>query len=686
MPSLAPLPDRPASVPLAALGRAWRSGACVAATLVVGLAATPGQALDDLTAMSIEELMGVQVSLAARSQQSLSETAAAVHILTQSDIHRSGATSIAELLRLVPGMEVARIDANKWAITARGFNERFANKLLVQVDGRSVYQPSFSGVYWEELDVVLADIERIEVVRGPGATLWGANAVNGIINVVTKDAADTQGNLVEASVGSEDRADLSLRHGGSWPTHGHYRGYLKYTRRDAAADSLGNEAGDQWSSLRGGGRLDWQRGDADRWHLQGELYLTDLTNQVALPQVQAPFFQPQKDDIDIVGGHLLGRWEHDAAGGGRWATQVFYTAHDREEFIAQRTQTVDVDIQRQHDHGAHQLVLGGGYRVSWDRMDGSLGLRLGVHMRTTDRFSLFVQDDIGLHADRLHLILGSKFEHNEFTGIEAQPSLRLRWSPSARQTYWGGISRALRTPSRGELDVRVILPGAALPASVLPEDVQAVFFPIEGNPDLQSETLTAYEIGARLLPSSRLLIDVVGFVHRYNDLRSLEPGNAYVDSSLGGRVTIIPARFVNKMEGTGRGVELAIDAQLTETARLSGHYGYLDIDLNDPIGTSSGIDEGNSATHQLRLQLGVDLAAAAVDAAFRYVDELPTHKVDGYAELDLRLGYALAADLDVEITLRNALSARHQEYFPTSLHSAPAEIQRGLRTGLRWRF
>lgn len=302
-----------------------------------------------------------------------------------------------------------------------------------------------------------------------------------------------------------------------------------------------------------------------------------------------------------------------------------------------------------------------------------------------DRFSLFVQDDVRLTSDRMHLILGSKFEHNEFTGYEAQPSLRLRWSPRDGQTYWGGVSRALRTPSRGELDVRVILPGTSLPAAVLPDSVQAGFFAIMGNPDLVSESLTAYEIGARLLPSSQLLVDAVAFVHRYDDLRSLSPTNAYFDRSFGALVTILPAVFANDMHGTGRGLELAIDGKVAESARLTAHYSYLDIDLSDPVGTSSQIDEGNSAKHQLRVSLGVDREPLSADAAIRFVDELPTHGVDEYAELDLRVAYRVDEDMELEVVLRNALSAQHQEYFPTSLHSAAAELQRSLRVGLRWR-
>jgi iron complex outermembrane receptor protein len=439
---------------------------------------------DELADMSILELMDVQVTLASRTGQRLADTPAAVHILTQEDIRRSGATSIPELLRLVPGLQVARIDANKWAISSRGFNERFSNKLLVLIDGRTVYLPSFSGLYWEAQDVVLEDIERIEVIRGPGATLWGANAVNGIINVVTKEASRTQGGLLSAAAGIEDRAIVSLRYGGTLGDDRHYRAYAKYTNREAATDTSGNDAGDGWSTMRTGGRLDWHRDEATTMGVEAELLVGDLTNQLRLPVQEQPFFQRQKDDIDVVAGHVQGRWIHTAADLGTWTSHMYYSYHDRQEFIEQTTHTLDFDLQHQWHGGIHQLVWGGGYRVSRDEIGSSLALSVAERSRTLDRLSFFVQDDVALIPERFHVIVGSKIEHDEFTGTEVQPNARLRWTPSPSQTYWSAVSRAVRTPSRGEIDIRGILPNASIQEALLPQGVEAGFASFSGNPQM----------------------------------------------------------------------------------------------------------------------------------------------------------------------------------------------------------
>lgn len=629
--------------------------------------------------------MDIQVSLASRGDQSLSETAAAVHVLTREDIRRSAATTIAELLRQIPGVHVARIDANKWAISVRGFNDRFANKLLVQVDGRTIYNPAFSGVYWEDLDLVLDDVERIEVIRGPGATLWGANAVNGIINVVTRSAADTQGSLVRLSGGMEDRAIVSARHGGRLGDAAHYRGYLKYTDGDAANDVNGASSGDPWSTLRAGGRLDWSYSQRTDVHVQGEIHAGDLTNQVNLPQLGQPAYMPQEDPIDVRSGHLLGRWEHSSAGDDRWTAQVYYNFYDREEFVEQREETIDLDLQHQFGFGMHQVVWGGGYRRTWDHFRPSLAVRIGEMRRTVDHWSLFLQDDMALHSDRLHLIAGTKVEHNDFTGGEVQPSLRLRWSPNDYQTVWGGVSRAVRTPSRGERDVRVILPNAALPVALLPDDVVVGFAALLGNESLRSEVLLAWETGVRLLPTPWLLFDAIAFVHVYDGLRALVPGTPYRDDTEAAPMTILPASFRNDMDGTGRGLEVSVDGRLSETTRLQVHYSFLDLDLTDPLGTSAALEEDNIAATQWFARASTALTPRlTVDVTARYVSEL-TAGVEAYAEADVRLGYSVSDDVELELALTNLLANRHQEFLPTSLHSDIAEIERGARLGITWR-
>ena len=666
-----------------------RVNGLVAMALVVALVDTPAGAQDpfaNLMTLSLEDLMVVQVSLAARSEQPLSETAAAVHILTRDDIRRSGATSVAELLRQVPGVQVARIDANKWAITARGFNERFANKLLVQVDGRTVYTPAFSGVYWEELDVVLADVERIEVIRGPGAALWGANAVNGVINIVTQHARDTQGTLVEFLAGTEDRVQLSLRHGGSWGQNRQYRVYTKVTNRDAAIDTSGRDAGDEWSMIRAGGRLDWQHERLGDLHLQAEGVFGDLSNQVRLPRLDESSFEQRPDPIEVVGGHVLGRWHLGVDTQDSWTAQWFYNLQDREEFSRQRIQTLDVDLQNLRQFSRHELVWGGGFRVTWDHLSSGLAIRIDDPKTTQRQIGLFVQDDIALAGDHLHLILGTKLEHNGFTGSELQPTARLRYTHSERLTVWTSASRAVRTPSRGERGVRVVLPGSGLPAAFLPEGVAAGFAGLSGGMDLDSERLHALEAGIRGLAFPWLLVDITGFLHEYDDLRSLTTGSTYIDSSLSQPTLFLPISFSNGMDGTSHGVEAVADIRIGLDTRFALHYSYIDIDLTDPADTSAELEEGGSPTHQLRLSGAHDIGDRwMINAVVRFVDELPALGIKSYTTADLRLGYRLTDDCELELSVRNALTADHQEYAPVSLHSDPALVERSLHAGLRWR-
>ena len=644
---------------------------------------------DMLADMSIQELMNDRVTLASRSGQRLADTPAAVHILTQKDIRRSGATSIPELLRLVPGLQVARIDANKWAISSRGFNERFANKLLVLIDGRSVYQPSFSGVYWEEQDVILEDVERIEVIRGPGATLWGANAVNGIINVVTKEAAATQGGLISSVVGIEDRAIVSLRYGGDMGPDRHYRTYAKYTNRESTTDTTGRDAGDGWSTMRAGGRLDWDKDESTSVRVEGELLLGNLTNQLQLPILEAPFFQRQKDDIDVVAGHLQGRWTRTTTDLGTWTSQVFYSYHDRQEFIAQNTQTLDFDLQHDWRRGIHHLVWGGGYRASRDQIGTSLALSVAERSRIVDRLSFFAQDDVALVPERFHFIIGSKIEHDEFTGTEVQPNARLRWTPSSSQTYWGAVSRAVRTPSRGEIDIRGILPNSSIQQALLPEGVTAGFASFTGNSQMQAENLVAYEVGGRFSVGDGLLIDLTAFVNSYDDLRSLALRSAFVDSSGATSILFLPIVFQNDVEGTTKGFEAVVDAQVLDAVGIQAHYSYLDIDLKDPSGKAFGVDldAGSSPHHQFLLKAAFDPTSKfSLDVTVRYVDDLSAFSVQDYTEADVRAAYRLTQDLEVELLGRNLLNSRHEEFFAPSLFMVPAEVERDFHTGLRWRF
>ena len=399
----------------------------------------------DLAELSLEDLMSTKVELVSRKTERLVEAPAAIYVVARKDIRRAGATTIAEALRLVPGVQVGRIDAHTWAISARGFNGRFANKLLVQVDGRSIYTPLFSGVYWEAQDVLLEDVERVEVIRGPGATLWGANAVNGIINIVTRKAQHTQGNIVVAGVGFEERGSGILRHGGKLGEDAYYRIYAKYFERDEFVDSAANRAHDGWTGRRGGFRLDWERSERDALTLQGDLYGHDIDQTVASFSPDEPFEQLVEDEAEFSGGHILGRWKHRFSPAADLEAQLYWTRFEHAgPRIGETRNTLDVDVQHRWGWGhLQEVVWGGGWRLVADELDGSFALSYDPEKRTTQLFSAFVQDDISFAADRLHLILGSKLERDDFTGFALQPNLRLMWFPHRRHSLWGAWSRAM---------------------------------------------------------------------------------------------------------------------------------------------------------------------------------------------------------------------------------------------------
>ncbi len=465
-------------------------------------AATPGMA-EDLTDLSLEELLDVEVTSVGKKAQALGDAAAAVYVISNDDIRRSGATSVPEALRMVPGLTVKRLDANKWAISARGFSGRFANKLLVLIDGRSVYTPSFSGVYWESEEVMLADIDRIEVIRGPGATLWGANAVNGVINIITKSAAATQGGLLVAAGGSEEQGGASLREGVESAPETFARLYAKYQDRDSLVTSLGTDGRDEWEIAQGGFRVDSTLTAGDRVTLQGDFYHSNLRQQLLVPDPLAPptFSLPVDDHLNATGWNLLGRWERAFSVTSDVSLQLYYDHAERNEYyVAQSTDILDLEFQqRTKPIERHDLVWGLGYRHIADQVESTPLLTV---TRSTDQrglWSAFIQDDIELLRDRLRLTLGSKFEHNDYTGFEIQPNLRLLWKPSERDTLWGAISRAVRTPSRPERTATVltgILPtGASAP---YPSTIQLRTI---GNDGFDAESLTAYELGFRTLPS-----------------------------------------------------------------------------------------------------------------------------------------------------------------------------------------
>lgn len=610
----------------------------------------------DLKRLSIEELAELDVTSVSRRVERLSQTAAAVSVVRQDDIRRSGATTLADAMRLADGLDVARFDGRTWAISARGFNITTANKLLVLMDGRTLYSPLFAGTFWDVQDALLADIERIEVIRGPGGTIWGANAVNGVVNIITKDAAATRGSAVFLATGTEINAIASARHGGRMGRTGSYRVYGKYRRRGANAFASGESANDPLQLGQGGFRLDSGDGGASRWSLQGDMYRG----------TEGLF---DRDDTDVSGGNVLGRWIRRYSATSELQVQAYYDrVHRRVPLqFAETRQTFDLDTQhRLQPWSRHDIVIGGGFRVTSGRDIGSAGFFFEPESRTDTLFSLFVQDEIALApARRVYLIVGSKFERTDFTRFEAQPTLRLRWSHAERQTVWGAVSRAVRLPTRFDTDLRLINPTTGAVT-------------LSGNEDFEPEQVVAYEAGYRVRPNARIALDLAAFVNRYDDLRSQE-----FPSRLGPVVLL-----GNTLNAETRGIEAAAIIQLLDGWRIHPSYTYLHKDLSHDPGSRDlrgGRDEGNDPAYFLSLRSYVDLAhGLALDALFRHVAERPLPNVPAYSELDLRLGWTARPGWEISLVGQNLLHDRHPEFGEPSPRRY--EFERGVYLRSAWRF
>jgi iron complex outermembrane receptor protein len=663
------------------------------------LLTSPGyshETVDDFLDLPLEDLLSIEVTSVAKKKQRLSEVAAAVFVITREDIRRSGVTSIPEALRMAPGIQVGRIDASKWAISSRGFNNQFANKLLVMIDGRTVYTPAFSGVYWDVQDTLLEDIDRIEVIRGPGATVWGANAVNGVINIITRQAGETQGGLLTAGAGNEEKTFAGLRYGAEMGDDTHARFYLKYNDRDSSyAPTLADDAGDVWQSLRGGFRIDRQATKADSFTVQGDAYDIDENQTINLWKdpadpanaIYAPFFLAANtpDKVDASGWDLLAKWDHTFSGQSSTTLQIYYDHTRRSEaLLAQEHDTLDIDFQHRFQPSAmHEVIWGLGYRRIEDSFDNTFSVAFLPDSRDTDLYSAFVQDEIELLPGRLRLTLGSKFEHNDYTGYEVQPSARLVWLVDSRSTLWGAVSRAVRTPSRVEDGSRLVGAIAPLPPTFVP-----VVLYTFGDSSYQSEELLAYEIGYRFQPEDNLLFDLAVFYNDYNELRSFE------------QITVSPLPgdtvFANKLSARSYGLELAVDWRPLEWWRLQSSYSFVSVrgspDDDSTDADSDNLIDNSSPTHQLSLRSMMDLGNhITLDLWAYHVDDLKQTNfsvdkpVSDYTSLNARLAWRPRRELELSLVGQNLLDKRHLEFVGESI-TLQTEVERSVYTQARWNF
>lgn len=631
--------------------------------ILAGLLAGPAAAQDpagtaaaaaDLKKLSIEELMEIDVTSVSRRAERLHEAAAAIIVITREDIRRSGVTSLPEALRLVNSLHVARQTQRDWAVSARGFNSTTANKMLVLVDGRSVYTPLFSGVFWDVQDTLLEDVERIEVIRGPGATLWGANAVNGIVNVITRRAADTQGGLVTAGAGNEERGFGAVRYGGALGERGHYRAYGKYFDRDSMVLASGADARDSRWMGQGGFRADWTAAERDAFTLQADAY-TGRSGD------------PVRDDTNVDGGNLLGRWSRSLGEESDLELQVYWDRTHRyiPDLFEEHLDTLDLDFQHRLPMAdRHDLVWGFGYRWHHDRVVNSDAVGFFPPRRDLHLWSLFAQDELSLLGDRLAVTAGAKLEHNDSTGLEVQPSLRAAWKASDRRTLWAAVSRAVRTPTRLDEDVVFFLPNG-LPL-------------VAGSRAFESEELLAWELGYRIQPAPDVLLDVAAFYNVYDELRSQEPlGSAP-----------FPLVLRNELEADTYGLELRANLQPVPGWRVQAAYTWFEKDLRLDPGSrdpSGGLGEGNDPEHRASLRSFLDLPGGfELDGWLRYVSALPSPAVDEYTELDLRLGWRASDALELALVGQNLLHGSHAEFGPAGPFRE--KVERGFHGKVTWRF
>jgi len=580
-----------------------------------------------------------------------------VYVISNEDIKLSGATHIAEVLRGVPGLDVARFDSSNWAISSRGLNGFYANELLVLVDGRTIYTPLFSGVYWDIQNMPLDDIERIEVIRGPGASLWGADAVNGVINIITKRAADTQGTYVNQIVGTEDRSLTDVRYGGKVGDDLYYRVYAKNDERAAMPTVNGTSGNNQWDNAKAGFRTDWDASSTRKITIQGDVYDADINLNSTVPSFTAVTgYDTFADVIHSKGFNLLGRWDekHSQDLSSTFQAYVDYQSPSYSQ-LKQEIYTFDFDYQTTWKaNDRNEVEWGVGTRYIADNLTGSPSIIISNYPHNESVFSAFVQDQYAIIQKELYLTLGSKFEHNSFTGYEFEPSARLAWCPDNQQTVWGAISRAVRTPGIGErsniaTNVLTVAPGAI---------AQSVY-----DSGVQSEELIAYEIGYRVKPTQKLSIDSTAFINDYTKLITYEPGTPTLAPD--GINFYYPYFLSNLGAGRAYGFETSAKWEVTPRWNLLANYSYINLLLNqgasqDPTFLSK---DGEVPHHQfmVRSQLFLPHDVQLVNAVY-YVDKLPSESIDSYVRLDTQLIWQATSGIELALVGQNLLDNKHQEF------------------------
>jgi iron complex outermembrane receptor protein len=635
----------------------------------------------------------MEVTTVTRQESNVGRSPAAVYVITSEMIRQSGARTLPDILRLVPGFHVARMDANKWAISCRGFTDRFADKLLVQIDGRTVYTPLFSGVYWDVQDLLLEDIERIEVIRGPGASVWGANAVNGVVNIITKNSQKTQGSFFQAGAGTEEKGFAEARYGGKLNEHTTFRIYGKWFERDGGylppTHSLSRNEPDDWRQARTGFRVDHIPTQDDLLTLQGDYYNGYSGEGIRLPGSFPPDFRTTlRNDAHVEGGNLLWRWSRQVDEDSNWSIQIYYDRTERHNIrylYAEDRDIFDIDFQHSFLLGdRHTLTWGFGYRYTEDFVNSQPWyLAFNPAKRADDLFSYFIQDEIEVIDERLFFLVGSKFEHNDYSGFEYQPTGRVVWQPNPRTAVWGAVSRAVRSPSRADSDLELTLLYDILPGP-LPE-----FALVRGNPDFESETLLSYEIGLRRQPVKTIYWDLSVFYNDYDDLRGFLPLTPIAGTTPGGwPAVIVPVTWANGVRAQTYGFEWSGSWELTETWSLRGGYSFIRLNIEPAPNVIRAVEEGGTPRNIFFTWLmGRPWKQWQTDFILRYVDKVDSPNVPRYLVGDIRLARQLSNHAEVFVVGRNLFDGAHREWSrQDSLAIIGTEVQSEVYGGITLRY
>ena len=636
---------------------------------------------EDLTRLSIENLMNVEVTSVSKKEQKLARTAAAVFVITQEDIRRSGATNIPDVLRMVPGLDVAQVNANTWAISARGFNEQFSDKLLVMIDGRSIYTPTFGGVYWDTFDVPLEDVERIEVIRGPGGTVWGANAVNGVINVITKSAKETHGGLLVVGGGNVAEEFGTVQYGGTTEGRTDYRAYVKYVNEDHAPGLNGGSAGDGWDMLRGGYRFDSVLSPADTLTVEGSFY-GGREGQGVLGL--APGLVT-KEFGSLGGGDIEAYWNRTYSEESASTLQASFDRYERAIPFKDDRNTLDVAFQHYFSWGERQEVIWAvDYRfTNHDSNSAAVFYAASDNMRQL--FSGLLQDEVALVHDRLFFTVGTKLEHNDYNGFDLLPSARLAWQPNQRNTLWAAVSRAERTPSSGDVADQVNGGEIAGPGG-LPIQIQ-----LNGNPDFKNEELLAYEAGYRAALTKSLSLDLSAYFNSYTDLRTLETGALTPVPTPAPGHFLLPLFFGNGMNGEAHGLEIAGNWKPKTRWTLKAGYAlervHVHLKPTSDDTTLSSVAEGGSPEHSIQLQSHVELGhALAWDTSGNFASRLPALGVATRTRLETGFTWHFRKDISASLVGQNLLRDHELEYLNLSGLTQSSLAKRNAYCKLTWNF